>query len=452
MNCPACNGVPKSFTFSTGETISRCACGHESGLEVLRQGEPRITWKGPNGGIRKAPGEAHRWWNDDDPLGREEIKLGVTVPASGAAQVLQTVFRTPRGTYFIPPAIMAVAERFRVRLPITIHCRCEIPETLGPFDPTLRYNSTPVARIKRLAELERQRKRAWRAAILRKRMYAWLSATKKFVARDDSPFSKKQTAKRERGLAEYYAHRRLYSLPDLPMQPYRVHSVDERMNRYLKDLDNGKAHESAANGVEEITHSCPPDCTCNLDWRPFVHWRPLEQPNGGLVDRVKDWISRFTLEENEIPLALTLVLKRMLWTFRATYPNDPWNAKKLFFQSRTDAGQRRLQLRSWLNGIPRPHRYAKAYECWDFKEKKGSDGKKFPKLKANLDYTIVKREHRREKKIPGYKLHDSWRDIMAHFAAQGKPISRRTAFNYIKAGFRIPRQKVTEDLLHAADL
>ena len=169
------------------------------------------------------------------------------------------------------------------------------------------------------------------------------------------------------------------------------------------------------------------------------------------MDRVEDWITRFTDEENPNPPALSLILKRLLWTFRATYPGDPWKTKKLFFQTRVDAKLRRLQLRSWINGIPRPHRYAKAYECWDFKKKKDATGE-FPILKANLDYTIVKREHPREKKVPGYKTHDSWRDIMAYFASQGKPISRRTAFNKIKEGFRIPEAKVvTKDSLHAAD-
>ena len=104
-------------------------------------------------------------------------------------------------------------------------------------------------------------------------------------------------------------------------------------------------------------------------------WRPWEQPG---ADWIQDWLSKFSLDGGT-PIALTLRLKRILWAFRATYPHDPYREKKLYFHERVSAEhpdpnmqitlallRRRFQLRSWLNGIPRPHRYAKAYECWDF--------------------------------------------------------------------------------------
>lgn len=101
----------------------------------------------------------------------------------------------------------------------------------------------------------------------------------------------------------------------------------------------------------------------------------------------------------------------------------------LFFQIRVDAGRRRLILRSWVNGKEQPPVYAKAYECFDFKPSR--KGEQDTKVKVNLDYTIVTRGKPAEKstKIPGYKTHVSWRDIM-----EREGVSRRTAFRRIKEG------------------
>jgi hypothetical protein len=103
-----------------------------------------------------------------------------------------------------------------------------------------------------------------------------------------------------------------------------------------------------------------------------------------------------------------------------------------------DAERRRFQLRSWQNGIPQPHKYARAWELWDFKAKR--NGEQDTKWKVYLDYTFVTREKPREKstKIPGYKQHDSWRVVMDYLGC-----SRRTAFRKIKEGFRIPTVEST---------
>jgi hypothetical protein len=67
-----------------------------------------------------------------------------------------------------------------------------------------------------------------------------------------------------------------------------------------------------------------------------------------------------------------------------------------------------------------------------------------PSTKVNLEYELVTREKLREvsTKIPGYKLHDSWRDVMAYLGC-----SRRTAFRKIMEGFRIPKEAYEVELV-----
>ena len=97
---------------------------------------------------------------------------------------------------------------------------------------------------------------------------------------------------------------------------------------------------------------------------------------------------------------------------------------------------RRFQLRSWINGIEQPPIYAKPWELVDFKPKRR--GELDSKVKRYLDYTFVKRERSRkaDAKVPGYKKHVSWREVMAYLGC-----SRRTAFRKIKEGFQFPKQE-----------
>jgi hypothetical protein len=126
-------------------------------------------------------------------------------------------------------------------------------------------------------------------------------------------------------------------------------------------------------------------------------------------------------------------LKRILWVFRSTADFAPYREKKLFYHQRRPSGRRRFQLVSWngsWNGkveyryVKVEYRYVKFWDCTDYH--KG-------KLTVNLDHTIVRREHPREKKMPGYKTHDSAAAVMAYLGC-----SRATAFRRIKEGFRIP--------------
>jgi len=252
-------------------------------------------------------------------------------------------------------------------------------------------------------------------------------------------------------LTRHYAHMRLYphktAGPDWKGEPYpRIHDVDLRLNRWNSDLDNGNTHARASNKAEEIgTEGHPHDCSviermtgnpceCREDWRQYTGLRPWQNPPEELVN---DWVLRFTSEPDEIPLALTIHLKRILKTFGATYPRDGLKGYKdypeiPYFQERVEAERRRFQLRSWINGAEQPPTYAKPWELVDFKPKRR--GELDSKVKRYLDYTFVKREKPREVKEPGYKQHDSWRDVMAYLGC-----SRRTAFRKIKEGFRIPK-------------
>lgn len=295
---------------------------------------------------------------------------------------------------------------------------------------------------------------------------AWFAAWRKFKDRDDSPFCAGENAKREKQLTHYWAARALYT-PAICIRPRykKVHAMPPNYFGLEEWRDKQGCKKPKPRGkYEELIHRCHDNCDCKKDWRPFTTWRPWQHPpKSALWD---GWFMEMRARTGftEPMKHLLPHLKWVLWVFRATAPYDLYKPKRLFFSTRIDPGRRRLQLRSWINGIPQPHRYAKPWECYDFKAVKvhGSDsfegwgqelnapvmGKKMAvKVRVNLDYTIVKRAQPLEKKVPGYKLHDGWREIMAYFDSLGKPISRRTAFRKIKEGFRIPTTQVTAQTL-----
>jgi hypothetical protein len=162
------------------------------------------------------------------------------------------------------------------------------------------------------------------------------------------------------------------------------------------------------------------NCQCLEDWRPFITWRPWENPPTKIMQEWEEfWGLCVQYKVRHVPLEGKL--KNVLWEHRGTAPFLPYNDKhRLHWYARVPSNRRRFQLRSWVNGLPRPHQYAKAWECFD------------TGYKANLDYTIVNREHPPEKKTPGYKLHVSWRVIMEHTGC-----SRATAFRRIAEGWSL---------------
>lgn len=457
-NCPECGSEGyKSFTFSTGETITLCrACGDESGHEALRQGSCKLPWN------YAAHDFDERYRRSLPP---EELKRQTDLPASGAAAKIRSteevcklalVWDSVRGRHYereikywdvLPLGFILLPD-----IPVVTR---EIFEDRSPADVS---TATTPAELNRLAWLRKQRKHAWKAAIFRMRLGAWKASLKKLKTDLDSPFCRSQIEKREKRLTHFWQSRAAFPLPNLPvytvdratkfgwllpkftcLKPITLNPADERMNLWLAGLDNGKEHDSAACGTEEIQHQCGPQCTCDQDWLPYVTWRPWQDPRLNPKDiECLECDFRF----------LTLRLQRILRRFSSTYPQGQrFREKPIFFQVRVDAERRRFQLRSWINGKPQPHKYAKAYECFDFKRKislmpgqlpDDTDPLRFVKpgpWKVNLDYVIVTRAARREVRVdpPRYKTHDSWRDIMAY-----KGCSRRTAFRLIAEGFRIP--------------
>ena len=476
-NCPECHSEGyKSFTFSTGETITLCrACGDESGHEALRQGSCNLPW---TQAAHDFDEQYSRW------LPPKELKRQTDLPASGAAEKIRSTEEVrklalvwearpttanPWGgrhyereiTYFdvLPLGFILLPD-----IPVVAR---EVCEDRSPADVT---TSTTPAELKRLAWLRTQRKRAWKSYVLRKYLPRWKAAIKDRKESLDSPFCRSQIEKRVKRLAHFWKSREAFPLPNLPVykvdrvnklgwllpkftcrQPIEINHADARMNQWLADLDNGKPHESAGCGAEELKHECKPHCTCGQDWRPHVTWRPWENPRLNPKD--------IECLECDFPF-LTLRLQRILRWNGSTYPlHLHFREKPIFFQVRIDAEKpdpsmavplslmhRRFQLCSWINGIPQPHKYAKAYECFDFKARISIKPGQLPhdtyplrkgsaRWKVHLDYEIVTRERRREVRIdpPRYKTHDSWRDIMAY-----KGCSRRTAFRLIEKGFRIP--------------
>jgi hypothetical protein len=86
--------------------------------------------------------------------------------------------------------------------------------------------------------------------------------------------------------------------------------------------------------------------------------------------------------------------------------------------------------------------YAKPWECIDHRIKKVSgyrnrfgDSITHEQMRpaVQIDWTLVTRAQKKQKKIPGYKQHDSARAVMMYLGC-----SRATAFRRIKAGFPIP--------------
>lgn len=428
-NCPECGGEGyKSFTFSSGETITLCrACGEESGHEVLRQGSCKLP----------RTQAAHDFDEQTSRWLPPELKRQTDIPASGAADKIRSTEEVcklalvwdARPTAADPWGGRHYEREIRywdvlplgfILLPDIPVVAREVCEDRSPADVT---TATTPAELNRLDWLRKQRKRAWKAAQLK--MY--------------------------RKLAERHAWERLWrkdawKAQNLPQNPPEIIFNPEQVTKLAKAavsmqmrlIEKDKQHETAACGAEELKHECRLHCTCDQDWLPYVTWRPWDNPP----------LRKADFELMSVG-AISLPLTRILRLFSSTYPQGQrFREKPIFFQVRVDAERRRFQLRSWINGRPQPHAYAKAYECIDFKSKISIKPGQLPhdtyplhlksgsaRWKINLDYTIVTRAARREVRIdpPRYQTHDSWRDIMAY-----KGCSRRTAFRLIAEGFRIP--------------
>lgn len=438
-SCSKCGSEGyKSFTFSSGETVTLCTCGEESGHQALRQGSCKLPWTQ----------DAHEFDEQTSrSLSPEELKRQTDLPASGAAEKIRSTEEVRRLalvwdavrerhyereiTYWeVQPLVFLASE-----IPVVAR---EIVEDRSPADVTT--NTTP-AELKRLPWLRKQRKRAWKAAIFRMRLSAWKASIKDLRKSLDSPFCTEQTRKREARcfLTWRRDHPEWAGLREIRFDANDVTKLAKAAVRMqMRQAGKDKQHESAGCGSEELKHECGLRCTCDHDWLPYVTWRPWDDPP----------LRKADLELMEVG-AISLPLTRILRVFGATYPQGQrFREKPIFFQVRVDAERRRFQLRSWINGVEQPLKYAKAYECIDFKSKISFKPGQLPHdtyplsskkgsacWKINLDYTIVTRAARREVRIdpPRYKTHDSWRDIKEHLGC-----SRRTAFRKIAEGFQIP--------------
>jgi len=444
--------------------------------------------------------EAHDWWQEH----RHEIEPVITtsetgIPRSMRAKLLKMVYFDPRRWemkdgdtdwfcpgYFIPPKLFGLAERFRVRFPDVSRSYRDGPD----YDDTDIPDDT--REIKHVIKLRQQVKRGWRIGIKlsvagqlwragRGRVAIWKSAEKarnaahrKFMTRDDTETAKVIAARQQR-LEFDQAQSCLFSwwapplfvgvLPEphflnppcFALRQYRSLSAAVK-ERYRDHAAAGLHAEKGPYGTDDLFHICNPllrsdggNCQCHLDPEPFRNWRPWENPP---ADHVRQWESWY---DGGIPTKLTGRLYRILWDFRGAEPDGEYKPKGVFSFSHEPSDRRRLQLRSWINGKARLHKYARPWECYAWKktDAKGAKGNvdgdvlydaegyvvageveerpaKKPRMIVNIQYTIVTREHRRERKVPGYSLHDSWQDVMAYLGC-----SRRTAFRKIKEGYRI---------------
>ena len=443
--------------------------------------------------IRRERAAADRWLAEhEDLLGPEEPKLGLTVPASGAAQTFVTARKTRRLamvwdeslqrcyerqviTWVIPHGKLKAAQlrhNFRDRKPVSWQPEPE-PETAktisNPSIENIPPDSTAEAEHLRAARLRRVGKFGMNVYIWNRWTLQRQAKWQERAATDDNPTKPAfkhlglggMTWLDIRWVTTWLKHHSEWS--KLPDPVWDHEAVTKRWKAAVKagketqqQREGQKRHSGAQNsspkavlrlkparvpvGADwhdiEIKHRCIEierltgrPCECREDADQFRHRRPWQNPP---EEMIREWIRRFGNQ----PVVVGLALKRLLWVHRSVAPSlsaNPYNEKPLHFQRRVDAEQRRFQLRSWINGVEQPPKYAKAYECWDFKAKRR--GKKDTKWKVNLDYTIVTREKPREKKEPGYKKHDSWREIMAYLGC-----SRRTAFRKIKEGFCIPEK------------
>jgi hypothetical protein len=263
--------------------------------------------------------EAERWldWNPEW-RGDGEIKLGEVIPAQPngepcklAADLLPTAIeekcyvnrweptsaRQRRSVCGIawttPPEISAIAERFRPVYGKDAALQHR-PLDGAPFfewDMCAGGNDDPWARARvrertqRAETMEQYRGWVFHPSIEKQR----IKPAKSFVRRDDSPFCKRETEARDERLAICAAQRRLYpqgemlvplGLSKISYTPLvsREHTKLFHLLGIKYEWASKKRHPSAANGAVPISHTCRPHCDCGEDWRPFITWRPWENP------------------------------------------------------------------------------------------------------------------------------------------------------------------------------
>jgi hypothetical protein len=216
-----------------------------------------------------------------------------------------------------------------------------------------------------------------------------------------------------------------------------VRQVLAERGRVVRRKQDSVKHISAGYGVLDTNKHCCDKRRCNAclgigtpnDWRPFTTWRPWQNPPAEAVKLLE-----LILANSRSP-SLPVALQKILYVHRSTFQPAPYNDKKrLHYYDRDDSGRRRFELRSWVNGRP----YARMWlsnrrEFWTF------DDRRYVKFweckdtnKIVLDHTLVRRERPTEKKMPGYKLHVSWRVVMEHTGC-----SRATAFRKIAEGWTL---------------
>jgi hypothetical protein len=258
----------------------------------------------------------------------------------------------------------------------------------------------------------------------------------------------------------YRAHRLLYPLTG-------PEKISTGQIPHHEPFPRERHHTLAGHGAEKITHHCPDECTCDLDWRIWQNWRPWQEPSGG-------WSGDWELERWE-PLRLhgklTLYLKRLLWEYKGTEPQMPgsiykdWRSVNYF---RLSNGKERLCMgkytdlevkggQSWW--VRYWEKYFHTAKVRQIEDSPGdffsaanvlqhldvivvaSPSRNYIGVCCDLDQTTIRRKTR-EKKVPGYKLHDSAADVMKYLGC-----SRATAFRRIKEGFRIPTAQSTTQIV-----
>jgi len=261
-----------------------------------------------------------------------------------------------------------------------------------------------------------------------------VEAAKSLVYRDDSPFCRRSTERREKKRADFMASKYWYPLTERPewQRPllllkdirkpaeYRnasvkEHKVDILLNRWLRDLENGHKHTRAGHKAYKLTHECHRNCTCWMDWRPFVTWRPWQDPPARAIEEMRvNTIGRIKQGTE---------LYRILEAFKSSAPEAPYREPHLqWYAKRSDGDyvftvRPRMRLNAWINGKPVEPLFVKLWECFWFG-------------KVEVDWTLV-RYDTEPVHIPAFVGRVSAKEIIDRFG-----VSRATAFRYIQRGAR----------------